>query len=84
MNYVFALDTSLEAVQTGLLSSACNIIMEMVYGSPFNVQTEEEGEEPPSAGRTFWNPESKLTIITYDREICFYDFVVSNTSNTVV
>ncbi|PVF94239.1 hypothetical protein CPB86DRAFT_766087 [Serendipita vermifera] len=73
MNYVFALDTSLEAVQTGLLSSACTIIMEMLYGSSFNVQEGQEEEVP--ARPIWWNPESKLTVITYDKEVCFYDFV---------
>ena len=64
MNYVFALDVSLEAVQTGFLNSVCEIILDMLYGN-------EESTSP-----SWWNPESKLAIVTFDRELCFYEFSV--------
>lgn len=75
INYVFALDVSLEAVQGGLLRSACNILLDLLYGQAVEgyETTEEETEKPPSP---WWNPESRLAIVTYDRELCFYDLSV--------
>jgi protein transport protein SEC24 len=69
MNYVFALDVSLEAIQTGFLNSICEILLDMLYGG--------SGTETEATSRSWWNPESKLAIVTFDRELCFYDFSVS-------
>ncbi|KIM22278.1 hypothetical protein M408DRAFT_332978 [Serendipita vermifera MAFF 305830] len=69
MNYVFALDVSLEAVQSGFLESACKILLEVLYGN-----SNGETENPEATSRSWWNPESKLAIVTFDRELCFYDF----------
>ena len=71
MNYVFALDVSLEAVQTGFLNSICEILLGMLYGG-----SETETENAEATSRSWWNPESKLAIVTFDRELCFYDFSV--------
>jgi protein transport protein SEC24 len=71
MNYVFALDVSLEAVQTGFLNSICEILLDMLYGGS-GIDT----ENAEATSRSWWNPESKLAIVTFDRELCFYDFSV--------
>lgn len=78
MNYVFALDVSLEAVQGGLLRSACDILLDILYGSRVaEGTTDGEAGAGESTRLSWWNPESKLAILTYDRELCFYDFSVS-------
>jgi protein transport protein SEC24 len=71
MNYVFALDVSLEAVQTGFLNSICEIILDILYGG-----SGTEAENVDTTSPSWWNPESKLAIITFDRELCFYDLSV--------
>jgi protein transport protein SEC24 len=71
MNYVFALDVSLEAVQTGFLNSICETLLDMLYGG-----SGTEAENAEATLRSWWNPESKLAIVTFDRELCFYDFSV--------
>ena len=72
MNYVFALDVSLEAVQSGFLASTCEILLDVLYGGVGG-----DTEDTTATSRSWWNPESKLAIVTFDRELCFYDFSVS-------
>ncbi|KAG8810772.1 COPII coat Sec23p-Sfb3p heterodimer component, partial [Serendipita sp. 399] len=74
MNYVFALDTSLEAVQSGFLSSACQVLIDLLYGSNPSENDESEEGDQKVALSPYWNPESKLAILTYDNELSFYDF----------
>ncbi|KAG8873918.1 COPII coat Sec23p-Sfb3p heterodimer component [Serendipita sp. 405] len=74
MNYVFAFDTSLEAVQGGFLSSACKVLIDLLYGDSQPENQESDGTDQQTAISPYWNPESKLAIITFDRELCFYDF----------
>lgn len=64
MNYVFLIDVSYEAVVSGMVSSACSGILQTLYGG--------EGE-----GEGCWPSASKVSIITFDRVIHFYDISVS-------
>lgn len=64
MNYVFLIDVSYEAVVGGMVSSACSGILQTLYGA--------EGE-----GSGCWPTASKVSIITFDRVLHFYDISVS-------
>lgn len=64
MNYIFALDVSHEAIQSGFLASACSSIRTMLYG-------DENGGNSPC-----FPPESELAIITFDSTLHFYNFSV--------
>ena len=64
MNYVFLIDVSYEAVVGGMVSSACSGILQTLYGA--------EGE-----GSGCWPSASKVSIITFDRVLHFYDISVS-------
>ncbi|KAF4618938.1 hypothetical protein D9613_010130 [Agrocybe pediades] len=61
MDYVFAFDVSNEAIASGFLRSACDSLKLLLFGN-------EAGSKPclPSFNR--------VAIITYDKNIHFYDF----------
>lgn len=61
LNYIFALDVSHDAVQSGFLRSACSTIRTVLYG-------DENANQPPS-----FPPTSELAILTFDSSIHFYD-----------
>jgi protein transport protein SEC24 len=85
INYVFALDVSLEAAQGGFLRSACDVLLDILYGegSAGSLIEVDSATEQPSK-RSWWNPESKLAIVTYDRELCFYDLSVRSTKHSFI
>jgi len=64
MNYVFLIDVSYEAIVSGMVSSACSGILQTLYGA--------EGE-----GSGCWPAASKVSVITFDRALHFYDISVS-------
>ncbi|GLB42301.1 putative sec23/Sec24 trunk domain [Lyophyllum shimeji] len=64
MSYVFAFDVSSEAVQSGLLRSACACVSTLLFGG-----TNMDGAP---VDRCF-PPGSSLAILTYDETIHFYD-----------
>ncbi|PCH39444.1 protein transporter SEC24 [Wolfiporia cocos MD-104 SS10] len=66
MSYVFTLDVSLEAVQSGFTACACSALLDMLFGQP-GVNEDTPGVPPcfPAGCR--------VAIITYDRTIQFYD-----------
>jgi protein transport protein SEC24 len=66
MNYVFLIDVSYEAIVSGMVSSACSGILQTLYGA--------EGE---SEGSGHWPSASKVSVITFDRVLHFYDISVS-------
>lgn len=76
MHYVFAFDVSLESVQTGLLRSACDILIDLLYGAQSRGDSPEQGADRQTtlATQPWWSPESKIAIVTFDKELCFYDF----------
>jgi protein transport protein SEC24 len=83
MNCVFALDVSYEAVQSGFLTSACKIILDILYGGGVSQPSHEDEEddvevsEPDPQIFSTWKHGGKVAIITFDRELCFYDLSVS-------
>jgi protein transport protein SEC24 len=85
INYVFALDVSLEAAQGGFLRSACDILLDILYGDRLAGGTvEADAATVQPSKRSWWNPESKLAIVTYDRELCFYDLSVRSTKHAFI
>jgi protein transport protein SEC24 len=68
MNYVFAFDVSLEAVQSGFLRTACNSLRDMLYG-----RNDGEGVVEPC-----FPSESHIAILTFDRSLYFYNLSVSH------
>jgi len=69
MSYVFALDVSSEAIQSGFTRSACTALLDVLYG-----------HEPEYEGGATVEPcisaEAKICIITFDRTLHFYDLSV--------
>jgi hypothetical protein len=85
INYVFALDVSLEAAQGGFLRSVCDILLDILYGdrsAGSTIEADTATEQPSK--RSWWNPESKLAIVTYDRELCFYDLSVRSAKHAFI
>lgn len=83
MNCIFALDVSYEAVQSGFLKSACKIILDILYGGGVSLPTTEEEEEDVESETLVdpqilpaWKHGGKVAIVTFDRELCFYDLSV--------
>jgi len=64
MNYIFLIDVSHEAIVSGMVSSVCFGILQTLYGA--------EGE-----GSGCWPAASKVSIMTFDRVLHFYDISVS-------
>jgi protein transport protein SEC24 len=69
MNYLFAFDVSLEAVQSGFLRTACTSLRDMLYG---RTDAAADGMDPcfPTA--------SHIAILTFDRSLHFYNLSVSD------
>lgn len=67
MAYLFALDVSQEAVQSGFLRAACASLRSLLYGG-----IGADGSEIQPCFPT----ESVLGIITYDETLHFYDLSV--------
>lgn len=74
LRWLFVLDVSQEAVSRGFLRACCDGIQSALYGG--NLDTpESEGEEGALPPRTL--PEgSKIGILTYDKDIYFYNLSV--------
>ena len=67
MNYVFAIDVSVEAIQSGLTRAACTSLLRILYG-------EASGEEVKV--QPCIPPQTKVAIISYDSTIHFYNLSV--------
>lgn len=74
MNYMFILDVSMEAVQSGFLRTSCNSIRESLYGRPAD---DGDGLEPCIPR------ESQVGILAFDSALHFYNLSVSNLSALV-
>lgn len=67
LRYLFCIDTSQQSIDRGVLYTTCEGILKSLYG----VQTEEADSETPASAPL---PEgARVGIITYDKEICFYN-----------
>ena len=64
MNYVFAIDVSVEAIQSGFTLAACRSLLTVLYG------TYSIGHKPCIP------PHTKIAIVTYDRTLHFYNLSV--------
>jgi protein transport protein SEC24 len=67
LRWLFMIDITQESINRGLLASSCQGILEALYGSTTEDATEEDLEAlklPPG---------TKIGIVTYDREIQFYN-----------
>ncbi|KAM5536129.1 hypothetical protein V8D89_010228 [Ganoderma adspersum] len=60
MDYVFAFDVSQEAVRSGFLQTACNVLIELLYGDDDTI---------PSC----FPPSSRIAILAFDRTLQFYN-----------
>ncbi|CCL98759.1 uncharacterized protein FIBRA_00764 [Fibroporia radiculosa] len=69
MNYIFAFDVSLEAVQSGFTHSACSSLLDLLYSQS---ESGTEGHQ----GDSCLPAESKICIVTFDRTLHFYDLSV--------
>lgn len=64
MNYLFAFDVSFEAVESGLLKSACDTLLDILYGGEVTDGTPFNPYFPQSCG---------IGILTFDRTLHFYN-----------
>lgn len=72
LRWLFLIDVSQEAVTRGFLEAFCEGIMGALYSS--DGQEEDEGDTNPKRAI----PEgSKIGIVTYDKEVHFYNLSVS-------
>lgn len=63
LNYVFAIDVSIQAIQSGMLQAVCESILHALYGN-----------------QQFRN---RVGIITYDKDVHFYNLSVSQCTTLV-
>ena len=72
MRYVFTIDVSSEAVQSGLVQSACASMISILYGST----TQNENTDQPVIHNPCFPVASEIAIITFDRTLHFYNLSV--------
>ena len=63
MDYVFAFDVSQEAVRSGFLQTACNALIELLYGRDDTILP-------------CFPPSSRIAILAFDRTLQFYNLSV--------
>ncbi|KAK2808367.1 hypothetical protein FQN50_004752 [Emmonsiellopsis sp. PD_5] len=72
LRWLFLIDVSQEAVTRGFLEASCEGIMAALYGGDETDKTEQDGDAPAKK-----LPEgSKVGIITFDKEVQFYNLSV--------
>ncbi|KAI0761129.1 sec24-like protein [Irpex lacteus] len=60
MDYVFAIDVTVDALSSGFTTQACNSLLRVLYG--------DEAAEQPCI-----RPQSRICIMTFDSSVHFYD-----------
>jgi len=68
LDFVFAFDVTNESVSSGFLESACHSLKLILYGG-----TDSNGTQLPS----YFPSTNRITIITFDSTLHFYDLTVS-------
>ncbi|THH27445.1 hypothetical protein EUX98_g6743 [Antrodiella citrinella] len=64
LNYVFAIDVSMDAYRSGFTRAACQSLLHILYGGP---------SETGNTLEPCFPPHSRLCIITFDRTLHFYN-----------
>lgn len=67
LNYVFAIDVSMDAYRSGFARAACQSLLHILYGGP---------SETGNTLEPCFPPHSRLCIITFDRTLHFYNLAV--------
>ena len=73
MRYIFAIDVSYGAVQSGLVHSSCAGLLEILYGPT----DQSDKTESPGFPRG-----SQIAVITFDRTLHFYNLSVRTQSHS--
>jgi len=68
LDYLFMFDVSVDAVQSGFLKSACEVLRDLLYHGASNEGTQSETSFPRGC---------RLGILTYDTSLHFYNLSVS-------
>ncbi|KAK5076687.1 COPII coat Sec23p-Sfb3p heterodimer component [Lithohypha guttulata] len=71
LRYLFLIDTSQEAINRGLLAATCQGILNALYGPDPDEEEEEEESDEPRPTRIPVG--SKVGIVTFDKDIHFYN-----------
>lgn len=66
MDYIFAFDVSQEGMRSGLTQAACATLASLLYPP----------EREDGTSISYFPPQSKIAIITFDRTLHFYDLGV--------
>lgn len=74
LHYLFALDVSINAVQSGFLHSACSILLDVLYGG---TATDGSTFEP------CFPQGCKIGILTFDQSLHFYNLSVRRTERCI-
>ena len=83
LTYVFALDVSREAVQSGFLRASCEALRGVLFGEGPDAWADDPSStvDPSSSAFTpalglppVFPPHSRLCLLTFDRAVHFYDF----------
>ena len=72
LRWLFLIDVTQEAVNRNLITAACRGVLDALYeGGDDPANGVQDGDEVPSSRRL--PPESKIGIVTYDKEVHFYN-----------
>ncbi|KAJ4490120.1 sec24-related protein [Lentinula aciculospora] len=77
LNYVIALDVSIEAVQSNFLYAACTSLLKILYGGPDPADEEIMLDSCFPTG-------SRIAIITYDSTLHFFDLTTDNVPSSMM
>ena len=71
LRYLILIDTSQESINRGLLAATCQGLLNALYGPDPDAEEEEVDPEQPAIPRI--PADAKIGIVTYDKEINFYN-----------
>ena len=76
LRWLFLLDVSQEAVSRGFLEACCDGLLSALYGADSDGEEPENTEDGESKPRRNLPEGSKIGIITFDKEVHFYNLSV--------